>query len=443
VRTHVVLVPGFGGFDAFGAMKYYAGITGLFQGWRAEAQPKGWSRAEAEPVPWEPATWTARHATALHYFDNEPTAAVATRAASLERFLAKLVLRGTIALEDRIALVGHSTGGLDLRHLVRTLLAAPDERLTADGAAAEPVWTRGALLERIERVVFLSVPQRGTNIADWLLANGTVRAGIVRGLRAGLLGAAVPVVPRLVLGLLRASGSDLVLAARDVVAATALRDGPGLRAAEARRELSDVALWLDDAQDDFLALRDLRAGAPGRGDPRPAHDLMDGDVAAWPPHVRALSFATRSPTPFFDPEVSGRRPRLREASTLPRATWAAHEPDTDGIYRLAWWVTSAGPFAAGDLRSAVDVATGQPARLADYDNDGIVNTASMIWPEGETRLVRGDHGDVLGHYRLVGDLASDGVGRRYVAYDLLRSGSGWTDERAVRVWREVLDFCAR
>ena len=33
-RCHIVLVPGFGGFDALGRVEYYAGITRLFQNWK-------------------------------------------------------------------------------------------------------------------------------------------------------------------------------------------------------------------------------------------------------------------------------------------------------------------------------------------------------------------------------------------------------------------------
>ena len=33
-RCHIVLVPGFGGFDALGQVEYYAGITRLFQQWK-------------------------------------------------------------------------------------------------------------------------------------------------------------------------------------------------------------------------------------------------------------------------------------------------------------------------------------------------------------------------------------------------------------------------
>jgi hypothetical protein len=40
--------------------------------------------------------------------------------------------------------------------------------------------------------------------------------------------------------------------------------------------------------------------------------------------------------------------------------------------------------------------------IEQWDYYGIVNTASMLWPNGKkTRLVHGDHGDIIGHYKLV------------------------------------------
>ena len=51
-RFHIILIPGFGGFDALGQVNYYTGITSLFQNWRSE-----------------------NHAAAVvHYFDNLPSA---------------------------------------------------------------------------------------------------------------------------------------------------------------------------------------------------------------------------------------------------------------------------------------------------------------------------------------------------------------------------------
>ena len=60
IRSHIVLIPGFAGFDALGQLEYYSGITSLFKSWRSGNE-------------------------VLHYFDNFPTAAVATRATRLRQ----------------------------------------------------------------------------------------------------------------------------------------------------------------------------------------------------------------------------------------------------------------------------------------------------------------------------------------------------------------------
>ena len=95
-RIHVLLVPGFAGFDGLGQLEYYGGLTELF----------GILRADNE---------------VLHYFDNFPTAAVVTRAQRLREYLAKRVTRGGISNGDDVTLVGHSTGGLDIRLLISDL----------------------------------------------------------------------------------------------------------------------------------------------------------------------------------------------------------------------------------------------------------------------------------------------------------------------------------
>jgi hypothetical protein len=84
-RIHIVLIPGFGGFDALGQLEYYAGVTPLFHSMR-----------DGNAV--------------LHYFDNFPTAAVITRAARLRSYLAKRIARSEILPGDEVVLIGHSTG---------------------------------------------------------------------------------------------------------------------------------------------------------------------------------------------------------------------------------------------------------------------------------------------------------------------------------------------
>ncbi len=78
-RFHVVLVPGFAGFDGLGQLEYYGGIAPLFQTWLAGNE-------------------------VLHYFDNFPTAAVVTRATQLRSYLAKRIARGEISIRDDVIL---------------------------------------------------------------------------------------------------------------------------------------------------------------------------------------------------------------------------------------------------------------------------------------------------------------------------------------------------
>jgi triacylglycerol lipase len=75
-RFHIVLVPGFAGFDGLGQLEYYGCITRLFQTWLAGNE-------------------------VLHYFDNFPTAAVVTRATQLRSYLAKRIARGEMAVWSR------------------------------------------------------------------------------------------------------------------------------------------------------------------------------------------------------------------------------------------------------------------------------------------------------------------------------------------------------
>jgi triacylglycerol esterase/lipase EstA (alpha/beta hydrolase family) len=145
-RCHIVFIPGFGGFDALGGVNYYAGVTELFQDWTHD-HDQHWTADDPD--------------VALHYFDNLPTAAVVTRAQRLRNYLAKRMARGEIRCDrdDDIILIGHSTGGLDIRRLIcdLDLGRAMNAQIRVDGVhhrAIEP----GELRRCIKRVVFLSVP---------------------------------------------------------------------------------------------------------------------------------------------------------------------------------------------------------------------------------------------------------------------------------------------
>src|SRR5262245_24509735 len=112
MRRHVVLVPGFVGFDALGQIRYYVGVSRVLK-----------AHCDTSSV-------------VIHYFDNFPTASVATRAQRLRVFLAKRFARGEIVHGDELILIGHSTGGLDIRRLLMDLsteeLTLGDDRIQVE-----------------------------------------------------------------------------------------------------------------------------------------------------------------------------------------------------------------------------------------------------------------------------------------------------------------------
>src|SRR5271157_203902 len=88
-RCHIVLIPGFAGFDALGQLEYYGGVTPMFRMWQAGNE-------------------------VLHYFDNLPTAAGVKRGARLRGYLAKPMARREILGGDDVLLLGPSKGRLDI-----------------------------------------------------------------------------------------------------------------------------------------------------------------------------------------------------------------------------------------------------------------------------------------------------------------------------------------
>ncbi|HET8542684.1 MAG TPA: hypothetical protein VFL83_22610 [Anaeromyxobacter sp.] len=437
-RVHLVLVPGFAGFDALGQLEYYAGVTPLLRRWQA-------GRRAAPPM-------------VLHYFDNLPTASVATRAGRLRRWLAKRWARGELQPGDAVALVGHSTGGLDIRRLLLDLDAAARRAGSVEAVdgnrenacAVEPA----ELLALVRRAVFLSVPQRGTNIADFVrrlprkAAIGPLRllAGAANAWIANDLEEAAA------RGLGRATKAQLFLALGDTVAeldAHAVRRDLA-RVADAHEAASELELFLTHVASDFGAIEDLTAAPhPRRASPAHFDDAQrDDELRRWAEHgIVTRSYATVGRRPFrFEP---GETVPPLDLLRLWAAPWLGLADGalarTDATYRLAYRACAGGPFGAATAAralAATALGTSERRMLEPWDNDGIVNTASMLWPDGEeTRLVDADHGDVIGHYRLVEDVEGAPL-RRYHTYDLLRSGCGFGEERFREVWTDVFEFCA-
>jgi len=96
--------------------------------------------------------------------------------------------RGEMLENDEVVLVGHSTGGLDIRQLICDLHNHERKYVPADGG--EGVTCR-EIRERLKAVVFLSVPHWGTNVADWVYSHPAWRMMVLTELRAVIAGSRV------------------------------------------------------------------------------------------------------------------------------------------------------------------------------------------------------------------------------------------------------------
>lgn len=436
-RAHVVLVPGFGGFDALGQLEYYAGVTPVFERWR-----------EAHAL--------AR--VSLHYFDNLPTAGVEIRARLLRAFLAKRCLRKEFEKGDRLILVGHSTGGLDIRQLLSDLRSDPGTPLEFDCArdAMAAGLTYKSILKLVDRLVFLSVPQIGTNIADWVRTHHLVVKPLVEMLwgamawpshlpRADVLG---DLAMRLSAWTEQIAGwdePDIFLAARDVLAESFYQDErEPFRTARARAAHAEVMLWLNQMKSDWRIIDDLssdkRLEGPSIARLSPAERQAEKDWFAER-GIATRSYATVGRCPFDPALVRLDEGELRSVQSLRHCFTGAPKPHTDLTYRLLYWLCSAGPLQEEAPKLRVKRFDGDGDRTFEaWENDGVVNTASMLWPDGEnTHIIEADHGDVIGHYDLKPARAREE--RRHQAYDLLASSSGFEQPQFEQLWTEVFDFC--
>jgi triacylglycerol lipase len=436
-RTHIVMVPGFAGFDALGQLEYYAGVTPVFDVWRRQASD--------------------RRAT-IHYFDNLPTAGVRTRAKRLRSFLAKRIARGEFQAGDRLALVGHSTGGLDIRQLLIDLRKDP-KRDAVDGThAASGAVPPGAILDMLQRIVFLSVPQAGTNIADWVRSHPVERKLFITQVRhlvnAASNSSAVDRLEAWVTEKMAAfTGADVLRAVQDTL--KELDAPPRLdaeRAAEAHESAAVLELWLRHIQSDFSAIDDLTSAAADEKR-SPAHRRgteLDEELASFKScGIETLSYATLGTRPFaFEPGARVAPWKLWSPRNFTELDPQPGAAPTDIAYRLSYRACAGGPFTrVWSIDAPLACVGGEPiagSSIETWDNDGVVNTASMFWPNGaDTKLVRGDHGDIIGHYRLAPEEPNADSSRRYHSYDLLGSGSGFSKQTFQAVWEETFDFCIR
>jgi triacylglycerol lipase len=390
MNLHLVLVPGFGGFDALGTLRYYEGVTRVL---------------EETPL-------------VLHYFPNLPTASVRTRAEQMLSFLDERWRRKEIRSGDEIHLVGHSTGGLDLRQLLLRYreLEGSKELRRADSTLE--------VLSHIRSVQFLSTPQRGTNLVRRmnqplvrsLLIRPLLRAFFesTRALRERGTSVSARLLRRVLLRGKRLESANWIDALLDTMEGCYSREGAH-SSALARASYFELLRWLLHMASDSSALSDLSPVHLGDAPPSPAHsDDPEGERRFLVEHgIRYASIVT-----VARPKSEHRFDLFNQLHAL-----TAESP----VARL-------GPPRA--VRKLLDPRTTQMLLLSD--NDGLVNTVSQVWPDAAScYLVDADHADVIGHYQAETAGDTHGALKRY---DLLNSASGFDAEAFLEVWTRIASF---
>jgi triacylglycerol esterase/lipase EstA (alpha/beta hydrolase family) len=368
---HVYLVPGFFGFANLGELRYFAHVREFLR-----------EACRAEGI-----------AVAIHDVRTQPTASLRRRAL---RVLNTMAL--TLPRRARAHLIGHSSGGLDVR-----LLVSAGVRLAPHGDAER-------LLDQVRSVVTVATPHRGTPVASFF---------------TGLLG-------QQMLQLLSLTTIHLLRFGR-VPLGVLLRLGGVF--ARLDRHLGVNSALLDQLFGQLLA--DF---SPGR---RRALGRLLGEVHA---DQALLTQLTPEGMELFD-ALSVVRPGVRAGSVVTCAqapgvgsTLAAGLDPTaqathalfQALYRLAARTPpdrhpSLTPVQA---RALVRRYGALPEVGA---NDGVVPTLSQVWGT-VIHATRADHMDVVGHF---GDLA-------HVPphFDWLATGTGFTRADFETLWTDVARFVA-
>jgi hypothetical protein len=329
--------------------------------------------------------------------------------------------------------------------------------------------TAELLLNAVRRIVFLSVPQKGTYIADWVKSHRYLFKAVISGLDSVLrLTWLFPGLDQLNVRIVQAVGRllprspHILLAAEDSLKEICTNVLPwnrsGLKAAEAREAANDLDLWLNHMIFDFGAIDDLATFGSSETS---KHEV---DLAILEKYkIKTKTYATRGARPFeFDKDADAEFWRFSLLSPSSFTSWpkplTAESSSMDLTYLASYRACAGFDKRISQknvwVRDPGRVLFNSPQRtstpIETWDNDGIVNTAAMFWPERPTMdeiviVDNCDHGDILGHFTEKFSAKSDGVddmGRReYSAYDLLKSGSNnFTEQRFKEVWFDVFKF---
>lgn len=355
---HVLLVPGFFGFTNLGDLRYFGHVRDALL-----------ARFAARGLP-----------VSVEVVRTLPTASLPRRAARVAEMLATLPADGA-----PVHLVGHSSGGLDVRLLAATGVALPTTRDV------------DALLARVRSVVTVTTPHYGTPLAAVF---------------TGLLGQRLLQVLSLVTIYVLRFGHLPLTAVLEIGEIFAHLDGRlGFEGALLdelyARLLADFSPERRDAVAAFLA--DVESDRGLLPQLTPEGMALLNATAVPRPGLRAGSVVAMAAPP-------GMRSTLRVG--LDPAGQATHV-----VYQALHRLTRLRPDTIPACTDAqADVMRAAYGTLPDADaNDGVVPTRSQPWGT-LLHAARGDHLDVLGHYGAEPphvDWLATGTGFDRVAFDAL------------------------
>lgn len=371
-KHRVYLVPGFFGFANLGDLAYFGHVRSfLTQALAAEA-------IDVE----------------LHVVKTPPTASLPKRATRLLEAIAE-----TAGGDDGpLHLIGHSSGGLDVR-----LLVAP-------GTSLPTAFGTQPYAQRVRSVITVSTPHHGTPVASFftsLLGQKLLQVlslATIYVLRVGGFPLSVLVKLAGVFGRLD-EGAPLNSSVLDEVNAELLGDFT----ADRRRALAEFLT--DVERDQALMLQLTPAGV----------DVFN--ASAQPrPGVRYGCVVTRARSPGLASRLS--------AGLSP----SAHATHTvyDALYRIAAQMPpDKVPPLTEDWKGRLLDAFGELPTPAD--NDGVVPTLSQL--HGElVACASADHLDAIGHF--------DDPTHVPPHFDWLTTGTGFQRREFEEVWTAVARFIA-
>ena len=366
MRRQIYLVPGFFGYARLGGLNYFMRVREVLE---AALARRG---IEAE----------------VHECRTLPTGSIRSRTL---RLMEQIQANGGLEA-DEIHLVGHSTGGLDIR-----LLATPGVRLRKDTVGKR-------IADKVRSVITMATPHFGTPLATVFT---TVPGRNLLELLASL-------------ALSRPGRLGIYMGSKLATAVARFDDRFGLKNTPLDYAVAKVLQYITRNPDDpiwsFLREVSTDQGAIIQLTPE-GLDLFNAAVIDRP-GVEYRSIVTAAPPSSVKDLV---RLMARDRSPTPvlfRLLYAMSARQHDA-YPYPSPAESASPSVQGDLPFALDHQT----------NDGVVPTLSQIYGQPILTVV-GDHLDVVGQFRNAG-------GDRMA--DWLPSGSGFTEDAFISVYEAVAD----